>query len=339
MFVGSLFVGFVSAVYVVCFGIVYGFPNLGKLRVFVFQCSETEVGGTPSFRMNPRCPPFGTAQDRWTAGTLSLQKSDPECRAVIDVIRRDEGIEATGDFQWLEKSDRKFPIIEKKQMADFRTLEKRIGYRFKDKRRLCAALTHPSFRYENPETTADNQRLEFLGDSVLGLLAADALTKNNPDAAEGELTQMKSALTSGAALARAAALLELGSHLQMGRGETANGGAVRESNLEDALEALLGAIWLDGGLRTARRFFERHVFKVLGDQEPALLNPKGTLQEFSQKRGWSIPDYRVVEESGPDHARHYTVEVCVDTFAYRGEGASRREAEKHAAEKAVKSLL
>ena len=224
-------------------------------------------------------------------------------------------------------------------MKKFQPLEKRIGYRFKKKALLKAALTHPSFHFEHPEVPTDNQRLEFLGDSVLGLLAADALTKNNPDAAEGELTQMRSALASGAALARVAAQIDLGSYLLMGRGEEANGGAERESNLEDALEALLGAIWLDGGLKASRKFFDRHVYRVLEAAEPTLLNPKGALQEYAQKKGGPIPVYKVVEESGPDHARHYTVEVSVAHCAYRGEGGSRREAEKNAAQKAVLCLI
>lgn len=219
------------------------------------------------------------------------------------------------------------------------SLEKRIGYRFKKKELLAAALTHPSFRYENDEVTTDNQRLEFLGDSVLGLLAADTLTRNNLEAAEGDLTQMKSALASGKALAKAARSIDLGDSLRMGRGESANGGAERESNLEDAMEALLGAIWLDGGLKASRRFFDRNIFQVLKDDEPSLLNPKGTLQEFAQKSGFGIPVYRVVEESGPDHARQYVVEVAVENYAYRGTGGSRRDAEKKAAEKAVRSLL
>jgi ribonuclease-3 len=224
-------------------------------------------------------------------------------------------------------------------MKKFQTLEKQIGYRFKNKQRLRAALTHPSFRYENPETPSDNQRLEFLGDSVLGLLAADALMKNHPEAPEGELTQMKSALTSGAALAEVAAKIGLGEFLMMGRGEEAAGGAERESNLEDALEALMGAIWVDGGLRAVRRFFDRHVFQTLESVETALLNPKGTLQEFAQKKGFGIPEYKVLEQSGPDHDSVFTVEVTVSTFGFRGEGRSRREAEKNAAEKAVRSLI
>ncbi|NQY73674.1 MAG: ribonuclease III, partial [Candidatus Margulisbacteria bacterium] len=199
-------------------------------------------------------------------------------------------------------------------MKKIQDLEKRIRYRFKNKQRVRAALTHPSFRYENSDVLVDNQRLEFLGDSVLGLLAADTLMKKNPDAPEGELTLLKSSLASGVALAKAAAEINLGDYLMMGRGEAAAGGADRESNLEDAMEALLGAIWLDGGLRAARRFFDRNIFEVLGDVEPASLNPKGTLQEYSQKSGFGIPDYKVIEQSGPDHDRCFTVEVTVSTF-------------------------
>ncbi len=234
---------------------------------------------------------------------------------------------------------KKFQTLEKKKRGGSASLEKRIGYRFKKKAFLEAALTHPSYRYENPEMPSDNQRLEFLGDSVLGLLAADRLTAKYAGADEGELTQRKSSIASGRALATAARGLGLGEHLLLGRGEAANGGAERESNLEDVLEALLGAIWLDGGLKASRKFFEKHIFQPLENREPTLLNPKGSLQEYAQKNGFPIPEYQVVEESGPDHARRFTVEVTVSTFGFVGEGASRREAEKNAAEKAIQSLL
>lgn len=225
-----------------------------------------------------------------------------------------------------------------KQRA-FKTLEKRIKYRFKKAALLEAALTHPSFRYENPDTTADNQRLEFLGDAVLGLLAADILMTRNPQAAEGELTKLKSAVTSGTALAAKARLIGLGEHLRLGKGEAASGGGDRGSNLEDALEALLGAIWLDGGLKAARKFFENNIFQAEENSEPVIDNPKGMLQEYAQKKGYPVPDYQVLEASGPDHARRYCVEVTVSTYAFRGEGTSRREAEKMAAEKAVKCMI
>ncbi|MDD3275512.1 MAG: ribonuclease III [Kiritimatiellales bacterium] len=224
-------------------------------------------------------------------------------------------------------------------MKKFQSLEKRIQYRFRDKALLENALTHPSFRYENAATELDNQRLEFLGDAVLGLLAADVLTEKNQQANEGELTRLKSSITSGTALTSAARELGLGEHLRLGKGEAASGGADRDSNLEDALEALLGAVWLDGGLKAARKFFERNIFQCLEKAEPTLENPKGMLQEYAQKKGFGVPDYTVLEESGPDHARHYLVEVTVSTYAYRGEGSSRREAEKSAATQAVLCLI
>ena len=224
-------------------------------------------------------------------------------------------------------------------MNVFRALEKRVKYRFKKKALLEAALTHPSFRYENADSAADNQRLEFLGDAVLGLLAADVLMERHAQADEGELTKLKSALTSGSALATVARTLGLGDHLRLGKGEAASGGADRDSNLEDALEALLGAVWLDGGLKSARKFFERNIFQCLESGATVLNNPKGMLQEYAQKKGYPVPEYKVTEASGPDHARRYCVEVTVSTYAFRGEGSSRREAEKNAAHKAVLSMM
>jgi ribonuclease-3 len=224
-------------------------------------------------------------------------------------------------------------------MNNFRILEKQIKYRFKKKALLETALTHPSYRYENSDAEADNQRLEFLGDAVLGLLAADILVEKNPQAAEGELTKLKSAISSGTALASAARSLGLGEHLRLGKGEAASGGANRDSNLEDALEALLGAVWLDGGLKASRKFFERNIFQTLQAAEPVIENPKGMLQEFAQKKGYAAPEYKVLEANGPDHARHYLVEVVVSNYAYRGDGPSRREAEKMAAEKAVRNMI
>jgi len=232
-----------------------------------------------------------------------------------------------------------FPMFGNSTTQKFPGFEKRIQYRFRNKTLLETALTHPSFRYEDAATELDNQRLEFLGDAVLGLLAADVLMEKNPLANEGDLTKLKSSITSGTALTSAARELGLGEHLRLGKGEAASGGANRESNLEDALEALLGAVWLDGGLKAARKFFERHIFQCLEKADPVIENPKGMLQEYAQKKGYAVPSYQVLEASGPDHARQYRVEVTVATFAYRGEGSSRREAEKNAAQKAVLCLI
>ena len=245
------------------------------------------------------------------------------------------------NFQWEKSSGLGWAgrINRGMKRSLFPGFEKRIKYRFKKKPLLETALTHPSFRYENGTVSEDNQRLEFLGDAVLGLLAADVLMTQYPLAAEGELTKLKSAVTSGSALAARARGIGLGEHLRLGKGETASGGADRVSNLEDAMEALLGAVWLDGGLKAARKFFEAHIFQPLENAEPVLNNPKGMLQEYAQKKGYPVPDYQVTEASGPDHARRYCVEVTVSTYAFRGEGTSRREAEKVAAEKAVRNMI
>ena len=109
--------------------------------------------------------------------------------------------------------------------------------------------------------------------------------------------------------------------------------------VEDVLEALIGAVWLDGGLKAAKKFFDRHVFQTLEAAEADRSNPKGVLQEYAQQEGFELPEYRVIDESGPDHDRRFTVEVTVSTFGYRGEGRSRREAEKAAAQKAVAGFL
>lgn len=231
-------------------------------------------------------------------------------------------------------------IVKTRKKDPDRALEKKTGYRFKKKAWLCEALTHPSYRYETDGIEQDNQRLEFLGDAVLGLLAADRLTALYPQADEGRLTDLKSTFTSGTALAKAARALGLGQHLRLGRGEAAAGGADRNSNLEDALEALIGAIWLDGGLRPARCFFENHIFQYLESRNsPQIKNPKGALQEHAQKHGWNIPAYTLLHAQGPDHSRHYCVEVAVCERIFHGEGTSRREAEKEAARQAVHALL
>lgn len=218
------------------------------------------------------------------------------------------------------------------------TLETILGYTFRDPALLQLALTHGSLGYENQRAQADNQRLEFLGDAVLQLALSDLLFKRLPQADEGVLTQARAQLVSTKALARLSRRIGLGSHLRMGRGEEVNGGRDRESTLADALEAIAGAIHLDGGSDAAHRFAARLFADDLEalNHGPLDTNPKGQLQELIQSVGTVSPQYRIIEEDGPDHAKNFIAAVIwQDTEFGRGSGRSKKEAEVQAAQAAL----
>ncbi len=221
-----------------------------------------------------------------------------------------------------------------------RILEKTIGYRFRRKKWLHLALTHPSYRHENTDQQEDNQRLEYLGDAVLGLLAAHALYQQNPDATEGELSKLRSGITRDETLAAIAESVDLGSHLRFGKGESQNGGANRKSNLADALEALLGAAWKDGGQRAAQKVFDKLFPAVIEKTTTTTgeLNPKGTLQEFTQQHGLTQPIYESIASEGPDHSPQHTIHVHVFDQSFSATAGSKRAAEQRAAEKALLSV-
>jgi len=223
----------------------------------------------------------------------------------------------------------------------YRPLEKKLGYRFKKSNLLAMALTHRSFRFENDGVDTDNQRLEFLGDAILGMIAATHLYRVFEESDEGVLTRLRSRLTSGKMLARIAASLELGQELDIGKGEERTGGRSRPSNLADALESVLGAVYLDGGLKAAEKVFAKLFLPVLDEYRIDAWhdNPKGRLQEVSQQKWRAAPRYRVVEESGPAHERNFVIDVFLNgTVAGRGEGTSKRTAEMNAALSAMKSI-
>jgi ribonuclease-3 len=220
-------------------------------------------------------------------------------------------------------------------------LEKAIGYRFRDRALLHQALTHRSYQCENPDGPGDNQRLEFLGDAVLGLLTAAHFYERFQDRDEGHLTSLRSQVISGKALAHCARQLRLGQHLRIGKGEERSGGRTRAGILADALEALVGAAYLDGGMRAGDRIF-RTVFAPLiatlrGDVWDR--NPKGRLQDEAQRR-WSVsPEYRTVRRDGPAHAAVFTAEVLAGSEVLgTGTGSRKREAEVAAAEDALRRL-
>ncbi|MEM1442950.1 MAG: ribonuclease III [Verrucomicrobiota bacterium] len=214
------------------------------------------------------------------------------------------------------------------------SLEQRIGYEFTDSTLLEEALTHPSLSYETKRTRSDNQRLEFLGDAVIQLVFTDELYRRFPNFSEGKLTKLRSRLVSRDALCRFANTIDLGQHLHLGKGEEISGGRDRPSNLADAMEALAGAIYLDGGLEPSRDFLLGKFGRFLDEiaDEPDENNPKGRLQEELQALTANSPSYRIVSQDGPDHEKVFVSEVTWEGLKLgRGRGSSKKEAEVSAA--------
>jgi len=214
--------------------------------------------------------------------------------------------------------------------ADGERLARRLGHAFGDPELLEAALTHRSAQSRH------NERLEFLGDAVLGLVSAEVLWQRFPDATEGQLTRLRAQLVKRETLAAVARDLELGQYLRLGPGELRSGGHARDSILADALEAVIGAIYLDGGLDAARAV----ILGVLRDRLEAMTpesqpkDSKTRLQEYLQARRLALPAYTVLETRGEDHAQTFTVccEVAALGLSVTAEGPSRRRAEQSAAE-------
>ncbi len=219
---------------------------------------------------------------------------------------------------------------------DYRRLVSILGYQFSDYSLLALALTHRSCGSQN------NERLEFLGDSILGMLVSEALFQQCSAANEGELTRLRASLVKGETLADVAAQLGLGEFLRLGVGERKSGGHRRQSILADALEALIGAIYLDGGLSACRDCITRWYgprFDVAAN-DPLHKDPKTRLQELLQARGERLPVYDVIRTSGEQHAKQFTVSCKVDLLAHEvcAEAPSRRAAEKRAAQLVLDEL-
>jgi ribonuclease-3 len=217
-------------------------------------------------------------------------------------------------------------------------LEERIGYKFRNSLLLAEALTHPSLRHETQRQGFDNQRLEFLGDAILQLVITEHLYDKFHTEPEGQLTKLRSRLVSRDTLKKHALALDLGRYLLMGRGEEASGGRARTSTLADAFEALIGAIYLDSDLKTARKFILTQARPDLEqlEEEPVDINPKGDLQELLQSISTSSPIYKLLSQSGPEHAKTFVVEVWWEDVALgQGEGPSKKHAETTAAEEAL----
>ncbi len=225
-------------------------------------------------------------------------------------------------------------------------LEQRLGYQFKNKELLRRALTHRSRLSERVLSSLahdDNEQLEFLGDSILGFIASESLVSRHPSVREGQLSQWKAHLVSAAHLHQCAIELQVGDFLLLGKGEERNGGRERKTLLANALEAIIAAIYLDGGMKPARKFVEECVLAPLDSPEDVdsigLLNHKSVLQEKTQALGLPVPRYLTVETSGPEHAKIFTVEARVGTeLVGRAQGTSKKAASQSAAQMLLEQL-
>ncbi|HEX2164469.1 MAG TPA: ribonuclease III [Thermoanaerobaculia bacterium] len=218
-------------------------------------------------------------------------------------------------------------------------LERRLGYRFRRPELLDQALTHRSWAHEQEDPERHYERLEFLGDAVLGLITAEELFREHPDLPEGELSKRKSFLVSREVLARRGEELGLGELLRLGVGEERSGGREKASLLADAVEAVLGAVYLDGGIAAARQVVSGLFAAGLARPAAPELDAKTRLQETVQGRGWPLPVYRLVDTAGPDHDKRFTVEVRLQGEpAGVGRGRSKKIAEQEAAAVALAAL-
>ena len=222
-----------------------------------------------------------------------------------------------------------------------KNLEGAIGYHFRNINLLQNALTHSSYaneRYHN--SLMSNERLEFLGDSILGMVVAEHLYRNFPDRPEGELTRMRADMVCERALAEVANRLSLGQHLLLGHGEERFGGRSRESILADAVESVIAATYVDGGMNAAVDFIRKFILCDVPAQRLRNADYKTTLQELVQQKKNQVLTYELVGESGPDHDKKFDVEVCLNgQVVGRGVGSSKKRAEQEAARVAMENLF
>jgi ribonuclease-3 len=221
-------------------------------------------------------------------------------------------------------------------------LEEALGHKFRDRGLLERALTHTSRAHEKNARDADNEQLEFLGDAILGFLASEALVARHPGYPEGRLSKIKAHLVSSTHLFTVARDLKLGDHLLLGRGEEMSGGREKRALLADAVEALIAALYLDGGIGPAREFV---VKRVVGDAQPddddpkSVTDYKSALQEMAQALHLPQPRYATVDERGPEHAKTFLVEVRLGTeWKSQAEGLSKKSAGQNAAKQVLRQL-
>ena len=217
-------------------------------------------------------------------------------------------------------------------------LQNNLGYHFKNPALLARALTHSSYANERHVDTGDNERLEFLGDSVLGFITAEYLFANHRDFPEGELTKLRAYAVCEKSLFSYAEEIGLGNYLKLGKGEERTGGRTRPSVLSDAFEAVIAAIYLDGGMDEAKKLVLRFVVPYV-EAKPTFKDYKTMLQEVVQKNQGETLEYVLVSETGPDHDKCFTVEVHLNSNVIgRGVGGSKKKAEQNAAKEALELM-
>lgn len=217
--------------------------------------------------------------------------------------------------------------------------EKIIGYEFRDKKLLNQALTHSSYANErHMKKFSDNERLEFLGDAVLEVISSEFLYLNYPNLSEGDLTKLRASLVCEPTLAGCTVQMELGEFIQLGRGEDMTGGRKRKSILSDALEAVIGAIYLDGGFTNAKEFILKYILTDI-EHKKLFYDSKTILQEVVQGHYDGELSYRLIEETGPDHDKSFSVEARIGEWAIGvGRGHTKKAAEQEAAYRALLKL-
>lgn len=235
------------------------------------------------------------------------------------------------------------PLLLRRGMvgAALEKIQQVIGYRFRNSDILLEALTHSSYVQETTGSSRDNEQFEFLGDAILNFLVSARLADTFPEYAEGKLSRARAHLVGTAHLARVAGELELGNYLRLGRGEEKTGGRSKTALLVNALEALVAALYRDGGLEAARQFVETFILPpdLSASAELFSIDYKSALQEYLQAQRLSPAEYRVIGEVGPEHQKTFTVEVtAAANWVARGRGASKKAAEQEAAKMALELL-
>ena len=220
-----------------------------------------------------------------------------------------------------------------------KSLEEKLGYTFRDQSLLENALTHSSCANESKGRLQSNERLEFLGDSILGMVVAEHLYRNHPDLPEGELTRTRAALVCEESLVEVARDLGLGDYLKLGKGEEAGGGRTRPSIRADAVEAVLAAVYLDGGIGSARKIIQKYILSREIEGLNATRDYKTALQELVQRESGQVLKYQLNGSEGPDHDKRFFVEVQLNGSPVgSGQGHSKKEAEQMAAKAAIAKL-